>query len=101
VYNHARFIGWDGVLANFLPRLTLNIYPPHLCLLSKWDYRFVPPWLTLNDFLKNIDVYVYLYAQIHHRISADFIRSVSVSSDHLPMVMSSVSAEIAWFLHFL
>jgi hypothetical protein len=30
-------IGWDGDL-NFLSRLTSNCSPPHLLLLSSWDY---------------------------------------------------------------
>jgi hypothetical protein len=29
------FIGWDGSLTNFLPRLASNHHPPNLCLQSK------------------------------------------------------------------
>jgi hypothetical protein len=29
---------WDGILAKFLPGLTLNFKPPNLHLLSSWDY---------------------------------------------------------------
>jgi hypothetical protein len=36
----AYWLGWG--LANFLPRLVLNLYPPGFCLTSSWDYRLEP-----------------------------------------------------------
>jgi hypothetical protein len=42
--HHTCFVGWDGGLTNFLPRLTWNHDPPNLCLWSSLDFRHVPPW---------------------------------------------------------
>jgi hypothetical protein len=36
---HPAWNGWDGGLKNCLPGLALSLDPPHLYLLSSWDYR--------------------------------------------------------------
>jgi hypothetical protein len=43
VYHHAQlFIGWDGVLKTFLPRLASNCYlPDHCSNLSFYDCVFL------------------------------------------------------------
>jgi hypothetical protein len=38
-------------LADFLPRLVLNCYPPYLCLPSDQDYRHEPPCLAMETTL--------------------------------------------------
>jgi hypothetical protein len=38
-----KVIDWHVGVINFFPRLVSNHGPPHLLLLSRWDYRHEPP----------------------------------------------------------
>jgi hypothetical protein len=40
----ACFLRWG--VANFLPRLALNLYSPDLCILNSWDHTSEPPLQT-------------------------------------------------------
>jgi hypothetical protein len=45
MYHHTYLLRWG--LYNSLPRLALNLYPSNICVLSKWDCRYEPPYLAL------------------------------------------------------
>jgi hypothetical protein len=80
----ASWLRWS--LANFLPRLTSSCNPPDLCFISSWDYRNVPPDLTLT-----VANFIYLYFWLNWGFTL-----AMQALYHLSYALSLFSLVISW-----